>query len=71
MQNIKKKERLIPTAFNSLHPVNTTDRLMPTAYSLLTFPHLISKELKNSQTNELTNSKLLPQIDKCLRHIRC
>jgi hypothetical protein len=40
-----------------------TDRLMPTAYSLLTSYHLSSKELKNSQTNELTNLKLMPQID--------
>jgi hypothetical protein len=58
MQNIKKKERLIPTEFNSLHPINTTDRLMPTAYPLLTFYHLSSKELKNSQTYELTNSQI-------------
>jgi hypothetical protein len=31
----KKEERLIPTEFNSLHPINTTDRLMPTAYPLI------------------------------------
>jgi hypothetical protein len=54
IQNIKKEERLIPTAFNSIHPINATDRLMPTAYPLLTLPHLSSEQLKNSQTNKLT-----------------